>query len=108
MARLHGLKPRLQVSSTSRVPVLQTKAGTTERPRGRAWMQTRERVALAQGYRCVDCGCVWTPNRDQVDHDAPLERGGSNDDSNLRLRCDGCHKVKTAAEAATRAGGIRP
>ena len=104
---LKTLRPRLQVLNASRAATLQTKAGNTERPRGRAWMATRDRVALAHDYRCVDCGCVWTPNRDQIDHDVPLEQGGSNDDANLKTRCDSCHKVKTATEATARAGGYR-
>lgn len=67
-------------------------------------METRLRVALAHGYRCVDCGRVWDAQRDQIDHVTPLEQGGSNDDGNLAPRCDGCHKAKTASEAATRSG----
>lgn len=104
MARLQMLKPRVQTTTARRVPTLEAKAGTTPRPRGRAWMETRQRVALAHGYRCVDCGRVWQPDRDQIDHDVPLEQGGSNDDSNLKTRCDDCHKAKTAREAAARAG----
>ncbi|WP_317921080.1 MULTISPECIES: HNH endonuclease signature motif containing protein [unclassified Cupriavidus] len=104
MSRLQMLKPRLQASTAKRVPILETKAGTAPRPRGRLWMETRQRVALAHGFRCVDCGHVWIAARDQIDHDVPLEQGGSNDDSNLRPRCDDCHKAKTAREAAARAG----
>jgi 5-methylcytosine-specific restriction endonuclease McrA len=102
--RLTTLKPRVQSLTPNRIPVLEAKAGTTERLRGRAWMATRQRVALTHGYRCAGCGCVWTPSRDQIDHTVPLEQGGSNDDSNLRPLCDACHKAKTAAEAGARAG----
>jgi 5-methylcytosine-specific restriction protein A len=45
------------------------------------------------------------PWRDQVDHDVPLEQGGSNEDENLNLLCVECHSAKTAQEAAARARG---
>jgi 5-methylcytosine-specific restriction protein A len=83
--------------------VLEAKAGTTERIRGRAWMATRQRVALAHGYRCAGCGCVWVPSRDQIDHTIPLEQGGGNEDSNLKPLCNACHEAKTAGEATRRA-----
>lgn len=68
-------------------------------------MSTRQRVALAHGYRCAGCGCVWVSGRDQMDHKVPLEQGGSNDDDNLQPLCNDCHQAKTAAEARARAGG---
>jgi 5-methylcytosine-specific restriction endonuclease McrA len=102
MARLTTLKPRVQTLNTQRVATLEAKAGTTERVRGRAWMATRQRVAVAQQFKCRRCGCVWLPWRDQVDHRTPLEQGGSNDEGNLDLLCDLCHKLKTAAEARAR------
>lgn len=105
MTRLTTLKPRLAALTQTRVKVLEAKAGTTPRVRGRTWMETRQRVALAHGYLCVDCGRVWRSDKDQIDHDIPLEQGGSNDDANLRPRCDDCHKAKSAREAAARAGG---
>ena len=104
MSRLQTLKPRLAHAALTTVPVLDVKAGTTPRPRGRAWMASRERVALAHGYRCVDCGRAWRANVDQMDHQVPLEQGGSNDDSNLRPRCNECHAAKTAVEAGHRTG----
>jgi 5-methylcytosine-specific restriction endonuclease McrA len=106
MGRLKTLAPRLAASSLSRVKTLDVKAGSTARERGGAWMKKRERVALAHQYRCAGCGCVWVPGRDQIDHRVPLEQGGSNDEGNLDPLCDLCHKAKTAAEAATRAGRI--
>lgn len=105
MSRLQTLKPRLATSTASRVKVLDTKAGTTERIRGGKWMAIRRRVALAHGYRCAGCGCVWVSSRDQIDHAIPLEQGGSNDDSNLQPLCNACHEAKTAAEAGRRARG---
>lgn len=101
--KLTTLKPRVGTMGTGRARLLEAKPDVEQRPRGRAWMQTRTRIAIAQGFKCFDCDRSWLPSRDQVDHDTPLEQGGSNDDANLRLRCDECHKAKTAAEAAHRA-----
>lgn len=101
--KLTTLKPRVQSLTATRVPMLEAKAGTTPRIRGSRWVKTRKRIAVDQQFRCQRCGCVWLPWRDQVDHDVPLEQGGSNDDSNLKLLCDDCHKFKTADEARARA-----
>lgn len=105
MARLQTLKSRIQAAAQSRVKVLDTKAGTTEMERGRAWMAKRHRIALAHGYQCAGCRCVWVPSRDQIDHKVPREQGGSNDESNLQPLCKTCHDAKTAAEARIRARG---
>ncbi len=102
---LATLKPRLGTLKTSRAPMLEAKAGTTEMERGRAWMAKRQRVAAAHGYRCQGAGCgrIWLSHRDQIDHIVPREQGGSNDESNLQPLCHECHALKTAAEAAARA-----
>jgi 5-methylcytosine-specific restriction protein A len=103
---LATLKPRLGTASLDRTPVLQVKAGTVERQRGRGWMATRERVAQRHGYRCAKCGAVWVSSRDHIDHIVELADGGTNDDSNLQPLCDvPCHKAKTDAEARARARG---
>lgn len=99
------LKPRLTPMHTSKVRVLEVKAGATQMERGRAWMQKRERVALTHGYRCAGCGLVWRSNKDQIDHRIPREQGGSNEESNLQPLCKPCHDAKTAAEAGSRATG---
>jgi 5-methylcytosine-specific restriction protein A len=104
MGRLQTLKPRLLQTSSSRLAILEAKAGSTAMPHGRAWMETRRRVALAYGYRCAACTQVWRPERDQIDHRIPREQGGSNDDSNLQPLCKPCHDAKSAAEARLRAG----
>lgn len=105
MPRLSTLPPRLRAQSVERVKILDVKAGATERIRGRAWMATRHRVALAHGYRCAGCTRVWDSSRDQIDHLVPLEQGGSNDDTNLRPMCNECHQAKTADEARERSKG---
>ena len=98
---LKTIKPKLQTINTSRVKVLDTKAGATERIRGRAWMKERQTALVAGLYTCVDCGVVSASN--EVDHDDPLERGGANHQNNYRVRCGKCHKAKTKREAAVRA-----
>ena len=100
---LKTIKPRLASVDTNRVKVLDTKAGVTAMPGGRAWQATRQRVALAHGYRCI-CGAVWRSHIDQIDHETPREQGGSNADSNLRPMCKACHDAKSADEARVRAG----
>jgi hypothetical protein len=100
--KLQTLKTTLAKLNGNRFKTLEAKAGTTERIRGRAWMETRQKIALAHGYRCVDCGLIWRSHIDQIDHTVPLERGGSNDESNLNPLCNECHKVKTLSERGER------
>ncbi len=87
---------RVLAAPPPRLKMLETKAGTTPRIRGDAWMKIRRAVLLAGGFTCVDCGLVSQSN--QIDHEVPLEQGGSNDTNNLRIRCIPCHAAKTAAE----------
>jgi len=94
--RLKRLPDRLQSIVTRRLPVLQAKAGSTPRLRGDTWMKIRREVLVDGGFTCVDCGTISMDN--QIDHQVPLEQGGSNDKSNLRIRCISCHANKTAAE----------
>lgn len=100
--KLTTLKPRLAALNTNRVKVLDTKAGATERMRGRAWMRERQTALVAGLYECVDCGMVSASN--EVDHEIPLEQGGANHPSNYRIRCIECHRVKTDAENRARQG----
>ena len=99
---LATLKPRLAVLNTTRVKVLDTKAGATERIRGRAWMKERHTALVAGLFTCVDCGRVSASN--EVDHHIPLEQGGANEQSNYKVRCIECHRAKTDAENKVRLG----
>jgi 5-methylcytosine-specific restriction endonuclease McrA len=101
--RLTTLKPRLATLNTSRAPTLTTETANP-RPRGRSWQETRARIQVRDNSLCAACGRLWQASKDHVDHEIPREQGGSDDDSNLRLRCVECHKAKTAREAAQRAG----
>ena len=103
--KLSRLPSRLASIATNRLPTLQTKAGTTPRIRGDAWMATRRRIQQRDKYTCACCGLVRMDH--EVDHIVPLEQGGLNEDGNLQLLCGGperCHAIKTAAEAKERAG----
>lgn len=103
--KLQRLPNRLTAIATTRLPTLQTKAGTTPRIRGDAWMATRRRIQQRDKFTCACCGLVRMDH--EVDHRVPLEQGGTNDDDNLQLLCGGsdrCHAAKTAAEAKERAG----
>lgn len=102
MARLQTLKPRIATLKAGRVPVLLDKPGATRRMGGDAWMKIRHEVLVAGGAACVDCGIVRADN--EIDHDTPLEQGGSHDMANLRIRCKECHKAKTAREQRARFG----
>jgi 5-methylcytosine-specific restriction enzyme A len=103
---LKTLRQRLIPTSAMRLPVLDQKPGATERIRGRAGMEQRERVAKAHNYLCVKCLALGRIVAfAEIDHRVPLEQGGSNDDSNLDPLCTPCHQAKTAAEAAARGVG---
>lgn len=97
--KLHRLQDRLKPLDTRRLPVLETKAGATPRLRGDTWMKIRQQVLVDGEFACVDCGLVSMSN--QIDHEIPLEQGGSNDVSNLKIRCINCHSAKTIAENKT-------
>lgn len=103
---LKTLKPKLAVLNTNRIKVLDAKAGSTERVRGRSWMSLRREVLIRDGYACQSCGIVRLDN--ECDHIVPLEQGGAAMDiNNMQTLCggpDGCHTKKSALEAKQRAG----
>ena len=65
------------------------------RTHNREWARIRRQVLDRDGWRCRACG---RPGRLEVDHVLPLERGGTNDLSNLQTLCPGCHIRKTRTE----------
>lgn len=75
------------------------------------YIRNRQAAIERQHGRCKDCGRVcatwdgarWaTAGTGEVDHEVPLARGGTNDASNLALRCLRCHR---RADARRRSGG---
>lgn len=79
---------------------------------------TRARVALAErdGAGCATCGHSAAARHLEVDHVRPLWSLTDHERTelawwllgNLQLLCTGCHKAKTAAEAAERADRVLP
>ena len=100
--KLQRIPSRLASIATTRLPTLQTKAGSTKRIQGSSWMATRRRIMQRDGYACQCCGIVRMDN--EIDHRVPLEQSGSNEDGNLWVLCTECHKTKTRKEAQERAG----
>ena len=84
----------------SRVRPLDVSAGATPRLRGPAWMKLRYQALVRGGYECVDCGRISQSN--EIDHDIPLSKGGTDAPDNLRVRCIPCHAAKSADEAKRR------
>jgi 5-methylcytosine-specific restriction protein A len=95
--RLVMAKPRLKASCRSRIrPIV------VERVRGRRLQQLRRRL-LAHEPLCAECSTFDHPVvATQRDHVVPLWKGGPDVEGNVQGLCDGCHELKTSAEAAER------
>lgn len=105
MARLTNLRPRIAVTSASRIAVATTSMAVP-RLRGRAGVERRARW-LRQHPLCVDCRAEgYVTQADEVDHEIPLWDGGADDESNFASRCIPHHKAKTDREAAARAARV--
>jgi 5-methylcytosine-specific restriction enzyme A len=80
--------------------------------------RVRLRVWDAAGGRCAICGRkIGAGERWECDHIVALANGGENRESNLRVLCCNCHKIKTRGDVAEKAKiarirdkhlGIRP
>jgi|GEM_PF-3204281 len=64
----------------------------SERLSGKAWRDLREAVFTRDGYTCQYCGASGVPLH--CDHIIPLNRGGSNDPTNLTTACESCNMRK--------------
>jgi hypothetical protein len=53
------------------------------------WAQLRRKVIIRDGEKCIACGSI---SRLTVDHIRELSLGGTNEMSNLRTLCAGCHE----------------
>lgn len=49
-------------------------------------------MAQANGHKCQECGIDPGPYKLDAHHKIPLGWGGTNDDDNLVLLCEDCHK----------------
>lgn len=66
--------------------------------------RVRERVSLRYNDHCIICvRKVGGALRAELDHITPLILGGQHRESNLRLVCHECHKVKTAFDMKLKA-----
>ena len=107
-ARITAAPVRVQMVKVEQVSRAQ-RIGATARARGRARQEARLRIWLRDGPNCAACGELIdiTPGTDrpfELDHIVPLWKGGQDNDGNRQCLCPDCHKTKTAAEAAERAG----
>ena len=59
-----------------------------KRTPAREWEQIREKAFAEQGRRCGQCGKAGAL---EVHHVKELQRGGTNDPSNLQVLCRDCH-----------------
>lgn len=102
--KLRTLKSTLRTIGPSIRPA---PSRSDQRVWGRGSQARRLRMWTASPY-CVDCGRLTDfPNGFELDHEIPVEQGGSEDDSNLKVRCVwwdehgkkcGCHEAKTQRE----------
>lgn len=72
----------------------------TQPRKRRVTERVKKQVAAGQQWKCGDCGALLS-SAYQIDHIAPLWRGGSNDADNLRALCSNCHSLKTQREASS-------
>ena len=64
----------------------------------------RRKVNTAGGIDCATCWHWYPASLVRIDHRASLVSGGLDVDINVQPLCVGCHHIKTAREAQTRAG----
>jgi 5-methylcytosine-specific restriction protein A len=74
-------------------------------PRRKMTRQRAAKIFLREQGRCYVCQKRLRVGVDkyQIEHPDPLCLGGSDNDDDLRVICDDCHKPKTAADAKTKA-----
>lgn len=76
--------------------------------RGSMTPQRALRIFQAHDGHCAYCKRKLGPQDDwDVDHVIALENGGTDDDSNLQVLCEWCHKPKTADDHGKAAKGRR-
>ncbi len=102
--KLRTLKPGIRTLTTGPRKV---ESRSDQRVWGRASQARRLRLWIKNPC-CVDCGKLTDyPSGFELDHEVPVELGGSEDDGNLKVRCvswdeqgkkHGCHEAKTQRE----------
>ena len=86
-----SLRPRI-----NKIDTRQGSSAAVERIRGYRLTKIRERIAIRDGYTCVDCGRVTVDG--EVDHIMPLHLGGRESDDNRQWLCHECHAKKSERE----------
>ena len=66
----------------------------------------RRAIAIRQGWKCNICRCELAEY--DVDHIAPLWKGGADEDANRQAVCVACHRQKTDRERIERSTGEAP
>lgn len=74
-------------------------------PRRKMTKARAAKIFLREQGRCYVCSIKLRVGIDkyQIEHPDPLCLGGSDDDADLRVICDNCHKAKTAQDVAAKA-----
>ena len=77
--------------------ILRRREGERAVPRTRRISFTdeqRTRIIRSQGRRCMYCGVTLNRNNVEIDHNYPVDHGGSNRESNLQTLCGRCNSRK--------------
>ncbi len=74
-------------------------------PRRKMTRPRAAKIFLREQGRCYVCSIKLRVGVDryQIEHPDPLCLGGSDDDADLRVICNGCHKAKTKQDATDKA-----
>jgi len=74
-------------------------------PRRKMTKARAAKIFLREQGRCYVCSIKLRVGIDkyQIEHPDPLCLGGSDDDADLRVICDDCHKAKTKQDVAAKA-----
>lgn len=77
----------------------------TPTPRRKMNRARAAKIFLREQGRCYVCNIKLRVGIDkyQIEHPDPLCLGGSDDDADLRVICDRCHKAKTKQDVAAKA-----
>lgn len=100
MSKLTTLQPRLKVIDTRKIKPV---TGEIRRISGNTRLALKRRLYGRDGGRCCMCARVVDLDESELDHRVALQFGGSNDESNMWTLCTGCHRAKSAREAASHA-----
>lgn len=100
MAGIKTIRPRVRTLDAAIAA-----PSTTKRIDGDSRGAVIKRLARERPRMCAECyRNGYVRYGDELDHIAPLWKGGSNDPLNLQWLCRSCHSDKTAREAKERAG----